>query len=41
VTVLADDDPDGRRHAAELARGLRARNLDTRLIIPNAARSAA
>jgi hypothetical protein len=41
TSVVSDDDNDGRRHATELARGLRARNLDIRLIIPNAARLAA
>jgi hypothetical protein len=41
ITVLADDDTDGRRYAAELAHGLHARDFDTRLIILNAARWAA
>jgi Toprim domain len=34
ATVLAHDDKDGRRHATELARLLRARGISPRLIIP-------
>jgi Toprim domain len=41
VTVLVDDDQDGRRHAAELGRRLRARGTETRLIVPGATRCAA
>jgi hypothetical protein len=32
ITILADDDPDGRRHAAELARRLREQRRNVRLI---------
>jgi hypothetical protein len=35
VTVLADADVDGRRHAAELTRRIRARGIETRLILPS------
>jgi hypothetical protein len=34
VTVLVDDDTDGRRHAAALADRLRARGLEVRLVLP-------
>jgi hypothetical protein len=41
TTILADDDDDGRRHAGELARRLRARKLEVRLILPSKQRAAA
>jgi hypothetical protein len=44
VTVVADNDPDGRRHATELARRLRARKdliADVRVIVAGAARGRA
>jgi hypothetical protein len=36
TTILADDDADGRRHAAELAERIRARGIEARLIVPGA-----
>jgi hypothetical protein len=36
VTVLADDDKDGRHHATELVERIRARGIEARLIIPGA-----
>lgn len=36
TTILADDDPDGRRHATELAERIRARGIEARLIVPGA-----
>ncbi len=41
VTIVADDDPDGRRHAATLAERLRARGIEARIIVPNLWRGAA
>jgi hypothetical protein len=41
ATVIADDDKDGRRHAAALAHGVEARGIGTRLIVPGAAERAA
>jgi hypothetical protein len=38
ATVIADDDKDGRRHATELARLIRARGIAPRLIVPGASR---
>jgi hypothetical protein len=35
VTVFADDDKDGRRHASELAGRIRDRGIEARLVIPN------
>jgi hypothetical protein len=35
VTVVADDDAEGRRHAAELAARLQARGFEARLVVPN------
>jgi hypothetical protein len=35
VTVLVDDDQDGRRHADELARQIEHRHIEVRLVIPN------
>jgi hypothetical protein len=39
VTVFADDDKDGRRHASELAGRIRDRGIEARLVIPNKALS--
>jgi hypothetical protein len=41
VTVLADDDAGGRRHAAELAARIPARGIEARLILARAMRRAA
>jgi hypothetical protein len=41
VTVVADDDPDGRRFAADLAAGVRARGIEGRTIIARATLGAA
>jgi hypothetical protein len=41
VTVLADDDADGRRHAAELAGRIHDRGIEARLILARAMRRAA
>jgi hypothetical protein len=41
VTVLVDDDSDGRRHTGELGRRIHGRSIEARLIIPSAARRAA
>jgi hypothetical protein len=40
-TVAVDDDPDGRRHAAELGSRMRSRGIETNLIVPNTSRFAA
>jgi hypothetical protein len=37
VTVVADDDADGRKFAAELAARMLSRNIEARLIVPGAA----
>ncbi len=37
ITILADDDDDGRRHAGELSMRLNDRGIETRLILPNRA----
>jgi hypothetical protein len=41
VTVLADDDTDGRRFAAELAERIRVREIEARAIIAGAMLGAA
>jgi len=41
VTILVDDDDDGRRHSAELAKRIEARGIEARLIVLNVARRAA
>jgi hypothetical protein len=41
VNVVADDDPDGRRHAATLIDRLEARGIETRRVIANKWRPAA
>ncbi|HZV04175.1 MAG TPA: toprim domain-containing protein [Gemmataceae bacterium] len=41
VNIFADDDPDGRRHAAILAERLKIRGTEVRLIVPNRWRGAA
>jgi hypothetical protein len=35
VTVIADDDPDGRRFACELAHRVAARKIEVRVTRPN------
>jgi hypothetical protein len=40
VTVVVDDDADGRRHSAALAARIRARGIEVRLVIPNRWRAA-
>jgi hypothetical protein len=35
VTILVDDDIDGRRHAATLADRVRARGIEVRCVVPN------
>jgi hypothetical protein len=40
VTVVVDDDPDGRRHAAILADRIQARHREVRLVTPNRWRNA-
>jgi hypothetical protein len=41
VTILADNDHDGRRHAASLATGLSTRNVEVRLLVLGEAKSTA
>ena len=36
TTIIADDDPDGRRFAAELAARIRGRGMEARAIIAGA-----
>jgi hypothetical protein len=40
VTVVVDDDPDGRRHSGTLADRMQARGVEVRLVIPNRWRGA-
>jgi hypothetical protein len=40
LTILVDDDIDGRRHAATLADRVRARGIEVRWVIPNRWRAA-
>jgi hypothetical protein len=40
ATVVVDDDPDGHRHSAVLAAGIRSRGIEVRLIVPNRWREA-
>jgi hypothetical protein len=40
LTIVADDDIDGRRHAATLADRVRARGIEVRCVLPNRWRAA-